>query len=237
MKRVFLVQLLSLFFVLAHTQTLQQDIIPTSKGDLKITFIAHGTLMLEYNNVVIHVDPVGMFGTDYSKLPKADIILITHSHPDHLDAKTVALLRKENTAVLIAGDCAKTIDYGEVMANGDHKTVAGISIDAVPAYNLTTANHPKGVGNGYVLVFGDKKVYIAGDTENIPEMSNLKDISVAFLPMNKPYTMDPAQVAEAARVLHPAILYPYHYGQTDTNQLIDLLKNDKGIEVRIRNLN
>jgi L-ascorbate metabolism protein UlaG (beta-lactamase superfamily) len=235
MKKILLLQLLSVFFTVVHSQTYEKDVIPTSKGNLEITFIKHGTLMMKYNDLVIHIDPVGMFGTDYSKMPKADLILLTHSHPDHLDAKTITQIRKENTTVILTAECAKSLGFGEVMANGDHKTFMGISIDAVPAYNLTATNHPKGAGNGYVLLFGDKKVYIAGDTENIPEMSDLKDISVAFLPMNKP-TMSSEQVAEAARRFRPEILYPYHFGETDTNILVNLLKGESGIEVRIRKM-
>jgi L-ascorbate metabolism protein UlaG (beta-lactamase superfamily) len=235
MKKIFLIQLLSVFFPVIYSQAYEKDIIQTNKGNLEITFIAHGTLMMKYNNLVIHVDPVGMFGTDYSKMPKADLILITHSHPDHMDAKTISLIRKENTTVILTDECVKSLGFGEVMANGDHKTVMGIDIDAVPAYNLSAAFHPKGIGNGYLLIFGDKKVYIAGDTENIPEMSNLKDISVAFLPMNQP-TMNPEQVAEAAKRFRPEILYPYHYGETDTNILVNLLKGESGIEVRIRKM-
>jgi L-ascorbate metabolism protein UlaG (beta-lactamase superfamily) len=122
------------------------------------------------------------------------------------------------------------------MANGEIKDFQGIKIEAVPAYNLEKAFHPKGSGNGYVLTFADKKVYVAGDTENIPEMANLKNIDVAFLPMNLPYTMTPEMVAEAAKTFKPAVLYPYHYGNTDVSKLTDLLKEEKGIEVRIRNL-
>ena len=124
------------------------------------------------------------------------------------------------------------------MANGESRTVQGIKIEAVPAYNIVNARpfHPKGVGNGYVLTLGDTRVYIAGDTENTPEMKALKNIDIAFLPMNLPYTMTPEMVADAAKAFKPKVLYPYHYGDTDTQKLVDLLKGEKGIEVRIRNL-
>jgi L-ascorbate metabolism protein UlaG (beta-lactamase superfamily) len=122
------------------------------------------------------------------------------------------------------------------MKNGDTQNLAGISIEAVAAYNLEKPFHPKGNGNGYVLAFGDTRVYVAGDTENIPEMKSLKGIDVAFLPMNLPYTMTPEQAADAAKVIRPKILYPYHYGNTDTGKLVDLLKDAPGIEVRIRDL-
>jgi L-ascorbate metabolism protein UlaG (beta-lactamase superfamily) len=235
--KVLLVMLLLGFMIpKVVSQDYEKDVIPTSSGDLEITFIKHATLMMRYNDIVIHIDPVSMFGTDYSKMPKADLILLTHEHPDHLDAKAIEQIKTDNTTILMNGGCYKSLGFGEVMANGDSKTVLGISIDAVPAYNLTAPNHPKGVGNGYVLQLGDKKVYIAGDTEDIPEMSNLSDIDIAFLPMNKPYTMSPEQVANAARIIRPKILYPYHYSETNPDELVKLLQNEKDIEVRIRQM-
>jgi L-ascorbate metabolism protein UlaG (beta-lactamase superfamily) len=128
------------------------------------------------------------------------------------------------------------------MKNGDRGNYAGINIEAVPAYNIkhmrsaNTPYHPKGNGNGYILTFSNKRVYIAGDTENIPEMKNIKNIDIAFLPVNLPYTMTPEMFAEAAKMLNPKILYPYHYGNTDTNVLLELLKNQSVTEVRIRKL-
>jgi L-ascorbate metabolism protein UlaG (beta-lactamase superfamily) len=213
----------------------EKDIIKTSKGDLIITFIAHGTLMMEFDGKIIHIDPVGMYA-DYSQMPKADLILITHEHKDHFDLKAVKALGKSSTMVVLTETCAQSYRSGKIMVNGGSSTITGIKIDAVPAYNFEKAFHPKGKGNGYVLTFGDKKVYVAGDTENIPEMANLKNIDVAFLPMNQPYTMTPKQVADAAVLFSPKILYPYHFGDTNTDELIDLMKYNKDIEVRIRRL-
>ena len=235
-KALSVMLLLGIMIPNVFSQDYEKDVIPTNSGAIEITFIKHATLMIRYNNTVIHIDPVSMFGTDYSKMPKADIILLTHEHPDHLDAKTIEQIRTGNTVILQNGGCYNSLGFGEVMKNGDHKTVLGIDIDAVPAYNLTAPNHPKGVGNGYVLQLGNKKVYIAGDTENIPEMSDLKNINIAFLPMNKPFTMSPEQVAEAAKRIRPEILYPYHYSQTNTDDLLKLLQNEKGIDVRIRKM-
>jgi len=192
--------------------------------------------MMQHQNRVIHIDPVSMFGTDYAKMPDADLILITHAHGDHLDPDAIAKIRTDKTVTVLTAQCNERLGFGQVMANGDQQTVFGIKIEAVPAYNLESSYHPRGVGNGYVLHFGDKKVYVAGDTENIPEMSDLKDIDVAFLPMNRPYTMTPEMVAEAARRFRPKILYPYHYGDTDTGKLAELLKDEKDIEVRIRKM-
>jgi len=216
------------------------DTFTTSRGPLKIYFIGHATLMLEWNGLTIHVDPCSS-ETNYSRLPKADLILVTHQHTDHFDPDLIHKIRKENTSIVWnAGCAAEDSETGSrVMKNGDHASIQGVDIEVVPAYNLLHKRpdgkpfHPRGEGIGYVLTLGDTRIYIAGDTENIPELSNLKDINIAFLPMNLPYTMTPEMTAEAARMFHPAILYPYHYSQTDPSKLTKLLK-DSGIEVRIR---
>ena len=189
---------------------------------------------------MIHSDPVGQFG-DYGKLPKADLILVAHDHSDHFDPKPIALISTDKTKLVLT-PFAPPSGRGIVLKNGEETTVDGIRIEAVPAYNLVHMRspgmpfHPKGVGNGYILTFGDKRVYVAGDTENIPEMKTLGRIDVAFLPMNLPYTMTPEMVADAARMVKPKILYPYHTGETDTAKLVSLLKDEKGIEIRIRRM-
>jgi L-ascorbate metabolism protein UlaG (beta-lactamase superfamily) len=219
----------------------EKDTIKTSAGKLEITFIGHGTLMFSFDGKAIHVDPWTELA-DYSKMPKADIILITHQHRDHLDLKALDSIRTKQTAIVLTETCARQVKGGIVMRNGDLKTVGGLQIEAVPAYNLVHMRspgipyHPKGEGNGYVITFGDKRVYVAGDTENTPEMKGLKDIDVAFLPMNLPYTMTPEMVADAVRAFKPKVLYPYHFGQTDTSELVRLLKGVKEVEVRIRNM-
>jgi L-ascorbate metabolism protein UlaG (beta-lactamase superfamily) len=219
----------------------EQDVVKTGAGDLTITCIGHGTLMFTFGGKVIHVDPVGQYA-DYSKLPKADLILITHEHRDHLDPKTVAMLRQPGTKIVLNQAAAGQIPGGLVMKNGEVKTVAGLTVEAVPAYNLVHKRdsgepfHPQGQGNGYVITFGDKRVYVAGDTENTPEMKALKGIDIAFLPMNLPYTMTPEMVADAARAFKPKVLYPYHFGKTDTARLAALLQGNPEIEIRIRNL-
>lgn len=220
----------------------QQDIIPTSAGDLEISFLGHGTLMFTIGEKVVHVDPWTRVA-DYEELPDADLILVTHEHGDHLDTDAIAAIRTENTSVVLTETCAQMLEGGgTVMRNGDVRTVAGVSVEAVPAYNVVNHRsngepyHPKGAGNGYVLTFGDTRVYVAGDTENTPEMKSLSDIDVAFLPMNLPYTMDPEMVADAARAFRPRILYPYHYGDTDVSRLMDLLEDESDIEVRVREM-
>jgi len=219
----------------------ETDNITTSDGDLKITFIGHASLIFTFNGKVIHVDPDGRLA-DYSSLPKADIILITHEHSDHFDLSAIKILQTNQTTLVLTEACAKKISGGMVMKNGDVQIIQGIKFEAIPAYNMIHKRdngqpfHPKGVGNGYILTFGDKRVYVAGDTENIPEMKTLQGIDVAFLPMNLPYTMTPEMVADAAKSFRPKILYPYHYGNTETSKLVELLKDEQEIEVRIRQM-
>ena len=217
----------------------ETDVIQTSAGDLTITFIGHGTLMFTFDGKTIHVDPVSR-AADYTKMPKADLILVTHHHGDHLDLEVIEILRKEKTNIVLSGKCAEAVPGGIVMKNGDVMSIMGLAIEAVPAYNIVHKRengqpyHPRGEGNGYVITFGDKRVYVAGDTENTPEMKALKGIDIAFLPMNLPYTMTPEMVADAAKAFRPKILYPYHYGRTDTARLVELMQAEAGLEVRIR---
>jgi L-ascorbate metabolism protein UlaG (beta-lactamase superfamily) len=219
----------------------EQDVFSTSLGELKIIFVGHGTLMFEFAGKVIHIDPVSGFA-DYARLPKADLILVTHEHGDHFDLKAIDILRKATTDLILTEKCSEKIGGGIVMKNGQSLVKQGIKIEAVPAYNIVHLRsqgnpyHPKGQGNGYVLTFGDKKVYVAGDTENTPEMKALKNIDIAFLPMNLPYTMTPEMAADAAKAFRPRILYPYHFSDTNLSRLTKLLKNEKGIEIRIRKM-
>jgi len=175
-------------------------------------------------------------------MPKADIILITHEHGDHLSKETIEQISTDKTKYVLTQICAEKLGKGSVLKNGDSIEINGLTIDAVPAYNIVSKRsngepyHPKGSGNGYVLHFADKKIYVAGDTENIPEMADLKNIYCAFLPMNLPYTMSPEMAADAAKRINPKILYPYHYGNSDTNALVKLLEQEKNIEIRIRDL-
>jgi L-ascorbate metabolism protein UlaG (beta-lactamase superfamily) len=221
--------------------TFETDVVKTAKGDLQITFIGHGSLMFAFGGKIIHVDPFSRL-TDYSKLPQADMIFLTHEHGDHLDLKALDSLRADKTKIILTKNCAQQVKDGIIMQNGDVKTVDGLKIEAVPAYNLVHMRsegvpfHPKGNGNGYVITFGDKRIYVAGDTENIPEMKQLKDIDIAFLPMNLPYTMTPEMVADAARAFKPKVLYPYHYGKTEPSKLIELMKDTPEVEIRIRKM-
>ena len=217
------------------------DVIKTSSGDLTITFIGHASLLFTFNSKIIYIDPFSQLA-DYARLPKADVIVITHEHRDHLDPAAIGKIRTDKTKLVLTEACATQLAGGDVMKNDDVRIVEGVRIEAVPAYNLVHKResgepfHPRGAGNGYILTFGDKRVYIAGDTENIPEMKDLKNIHIAFLPMNLPYTMTPEMTADAAKMVQPKILYPYHYGATDTSRLLSLLTDQKGIEVRIRKM-
>ena len=171
--------------VAAAAQGFKKDTIGTSAGNLEITFIGHGTLMFSFGGAVIHVDPVSKYA-DYTRLPKADVILVTHEHGDHLDVRALELVRTGKTFLVISESCASRVSNGIIMKNGDTKIVGGLKIEAVPAYNIVHMRstgvpfHPKGVGNGYIITFGDKRVYVAGDTENIPEMKRLTAIDIAF---------------------------------------------------------
>ena len=236
------VALLMIFVFQATAQKeFESDVFQTSEGELKITFIGHGTLMFTFGGKIIHIDPYKRVA-DYSQLPKADLILITHEHGDHLDPDVVSMIRKSTTEIVLTQKCAERVEGGIIMKNGDRKTVMGLNIEAVPAYNIVHMRggnmpfHPKGIGNGYIITFGKTRVYVAGDTENTPEMKALENIDIAFLPMNLPYTMSPEMVADAAKAFKPKVLYPYHYGQAETSQLVELMKGIPDIEVRIRDL-
>ena len=218
---------------------LEKDTFKTkSNKDVIISFIKHGSLMITYEGLQIQVDPVTMFA-DYSTFPKADFILITHEHGDHLDSVAINQLTKNNTRIIINQSSRDIISKGDVMKNGDSLHLTdNIKIEAVPAYNTTEGSekfHPRHRDNGYIVNIEDVKIYIAGDTEDIPEMKELKDIDIAFLPVNQPYTMTVDQATNAANMFSPKILYPYHFGDTDVKPIKSRLE-DYGIEVRLRKM-
>ena len=213
------------------------DKIPAAGGDITIAPLNHATLQIVHGGHVIDVDPVAQ--ADYTGLAAPDIILITDIHGDHLDPATIAKVRKATTKIVAPAAAAQKLENPIVMANGETKTVDGVAIEAVPMYNLTRGAaagqfyHDKGRGNGYVVTLGGKRIYIAGDTEGIPEMRALKSIDVAFIPMNLPYTMTPAEAADAVKAFKPKIVYPYHYRGQDTQVFADALRGS-GIDVRLR---
>ena len=214
----------------------QTDTFRTKGGkDVVITAIKHASLRIQYDGLEIQVDPVAKYApeTDYAKFPKADVILVTHEHFDHFDA-----LKKDGTQVVANPSVRKMLDFGIALTNGESRAISKtVALDAVPAYNTTPGRerfHPKGRDNGYVLTIDGLRIYIAGDTEDIPEMASLKDIDVAFLPCNQPYTMTPEQLSKAARAIKPKVLFPYHYSSTPAKNIVERLAGS-GIDVRIRN--
>ena len=229
------------FATTGYAMNFQTDTFKTKEGKaVTITAIKHASMRIQYDGLEIQVDPVAKYApeTDYSRFPKADVILITHEHFDHFDRHAIATLRKDGTQIIANPAVQKMLDFGTALTNGEQRVIAnGIKLDAVPAYNTTpghTQFHPKGRDNGYVLTIDGLRIYIAGDTEDIPEMAVLKNIDVAFLPCNQPYTMTPEQVAKTARTIKPKVLFPYHYSQTPIKQVAALLAGS-GIDVRIRN--
>jgi L-ascorbate metabolism protein UlaG (beta-lactamase superfamily) len=240
MKTILAFVLLLLSFpVPAFAASFPVDRFPTAGGEIAITFIGHASLMLEHGGKVIHVDPWGNLA-DYAALPKADLILITHNHPDHLDPAAIAAASKKGTVVVASTSAGSRLTGATVLRNDEGAAFAGIPVRAVPAYNRMhkrpdgTPFHPKGEGNGYLLTLGDKRIYVAGDTEDGPEMKALAGVDIAFLPVNLPYTMSPEMLANAARMLLPKVFYPYHTGDTDMARVEAALAGIPGVEVRIR---
>jgi len=209
----------------------------TKAGALKITPIMHASFTIEAGGKVIQVDPA--MG-DFTGAPAADIILITDIHGDHLVPANIAKLKKAGTMVIIPGAAQKDVPDGVIMKNGETKAVGAFTFEAIPMYNLKRGPaegklfHDKGRGNGYVVIYGGLRIYISGDTENIPEMRALKNIDVALVCMNLPYTMPVDEAADAVKAFHPKVVYPYHYMGQDVNQFAAALKGT-GIDVRLRN--
>ena len=199
--------------------------------------LMHACIRIEFDGKEIQIDPVQKLGNrtvDYAAMPKADYIFVTHEHGDHYDANAIKQLSADKTQLIMNKRCTDMYGAGKVMQNGDKLQLVDVSVEAVPAYNTTeghTQFHPKGRDNGYILTIDGLRIYIAGDTEDIPEMSWVKNIDIAFLPCNQPYTMTPDQLVRAAKIIKPKVLFPYHYGQTDLNTIPVQLKD---IDVRIR---
>lgn len=221
--------------------TYEIDSFTTPKGKtVKIHALVHSSMRIEYDGKEIQIDPVTKLGEktiDYLAMPKADYIFITHEHFDHLDTSAIRILSGDYTQLITNQSCADILGYGTVMANGDMLQLADdFTVEAFPAYNTTEGHqqfHPRGRDNGFILTLDGLRIYIAADTEDIPEMAELKDIDIAFLPCNQPYTMTTDQLLNATRIVKPKVLFPYHYGQTDVSGIPSQLEAD-GIEVRIR---
>jgi L-ascorbate metabolism protein UlaG (beta-lactamase superfamily) len=216
---------------LADPQTFE-----TSAGTVKITPIYHASTLIEAGGKVIYVDPAKP--AKLGGLPKADLILITHTHPDHMDSGSIAEISKSGTEIIASAAVAATVKTAKPIANGESQMWHSWTIEAVPAYNLTRGPapgklfHDKGTGNGYVLTYGGKRFYFSGDTEGVPEMRALKNIDVAFVCMNLPYTMPPEEAADAVQAFHPKVVIPYHYRGSDLSVFKKRLEGT-GIEVRL----
>ncbi|MEE3483416.1 MAG: MBL fold metallo-hydrolase [Bacteroidales bacterium] len=243
MKRIFIYILTVLGLTSACCQQTSEnmDVFQTKSGK-NVTFhaLVHASIRIQYDGKEIMIDPVTKLGDktiDYATMPKADYIFITHEHFDHFDKVAIAQLSDAKTQLITNQRCAEMLGKGMVMSNGDSSQIAvDIKVEAVPAYNTTEGHqqfHPKGRDNGYILTIDGLRIYIAGDTEDIPEMSEIKDIDIAFLPCNQPYTMTVDQLVRAAKIIRPKVLFPYHYSNTDVSDLPNRLKKE-GIEVRIR---
>ena len=226
--------------ILFAAEPLTGDRVATKDGDLIIHPINHATLALGWKNITIYADPVGG-AARFAGLPQPDLILLTHEHGDHLSADTLKAVAGEKTVILAPAAVAAQLPadlraHTTVLTNGETKLLQGITIEAVPMYNTTPerANlHTKGRGNGYVLTLAGKRVYLSGDTEDIPEMRALKNIDVAFVCMNPPATMSVDQAASAVREFRPKIVYPYHYRGSDVEKFKNLVGVDVGVEVRL----
>ena len=214
------------------------DHFSTAKGPLDVVPLNHASLLLEWAGKSIYVDPTMVSLADPS-LPKADVVFITDIHPDHLDSAALGRIRKDGTVIVGPPAVAEATHVDVAMKNGDAGDVAGIGTEALPMYNLVRGPgpgklyHDKGRGNGYVLDFAGVRVYLSGDTECTPEMRDLRRIDVAFVCMNLPYTMPPAEALQCVEAFRPKVLFPYHYRGSDLGPLHGLAA--EGVEVRTRN--
>jgi len=244
-------QMMFAFFMLAilcttNAQLAAPDVVDTKMGALTIQPVQHASLILTVKGITIYADPSG--ADNFKGLTPPGIIIITDIHGDHFDIKTIDAIKTANTILVVPQVVADKLPEADkahavILKNGDETTQSGISISAIPMYNLpesATAMHTKGRGNGYILTIGGKRIYISGDTQGIPEMRSLKNIDVAFVCMNLPYTMDIKEAADAVLAFKPAIVYPYHYrgkdGLSDVNAFKSLVDaGGQKIEVRLRN--
>ncbi len=241
MKAKILTLILAMELASVYAQK-SDDFVTLTGNRLSITFIGHGTLMFNFKGKTIHIDPWSYLA-NYDTLPKADYVILTHHHPDHLDSAALSKIFTSTTKLYWTASCAAQSMFkaeGKIVSNGDTLVTPDFQFIAVPAYNMVNKRpngepfHPKGEGNGYIFEFDNLRVYVAGDTENIPEMQDFGHVDIAFLPVNLPYTMSGEMFKSALLMLKPKIAYPYHTGNTDLNELAHTLHDVKGIEIRYR---
>jgi L-ascorbate metabolism protein UlaG (beta-lactamase superfamily) len=235
-----LLALVCFFFAVSYSaySAAAPQIFPTAAGDVKVTPLYHASTLIEAGGKTIYLDPSKP--AKFVGSPKADLILITDIHPDHMDPASIAEISKAGTDILAAPAVVATVTTAKPIANGETKTWQGWTIEAIPAYNLNLTRgpapgklfHDKGRGNGYVLTYGGVRFYFSGDTEGVPEMRDLKNIDVAFVCMNLPYTMPPDEAAEAVKAFRPKVVIPYHYRGSDLTVFQKRLEGT-GIEVRL----
>lgn len=236
---------LALFILFSVNLCVAQEILSTQDGDLKIYPISHASMVWEWNGLTLYIDPVGDPET-YSSFSKPDIVFITHSHGDHLSQNTLEGIQAEGVPFIVPQEVADKLDDKfktklYILPNGEKLELLEILIESVPAYNYPKTEktfHLKGVGNGYILELGEKRIYISGDTGNMPEMSGIDNIDAAFLCMNLPYTMDVDDAAKATLIIQPKVIYPYHFrgknGFSDLDKYKALVAAENPeIEVRI----
>lgn len=228
----------------SETNAITGDHFATEQGEVIVRPVNHASFVMQWNGMMIYNDPVtasALVNAIYASLPKADLILVSHTHSDHFSAATIGAVRATNGVIIAPqavfnGLSAALRSSTIVLTNGVSTNVNGVRVEAVPAYN---GNHARGSGNGYVVTIGGKRFYMAGDTGDVPEMRALQNIDVAFLCMNVPFTMNVTAAASATRDFRPRVLYPYHYRNQDgtfanINELKRLIGTEHGIEVRTR---
>jgi L-ascorbate metabolism protein UlaG (beta-lactamase superfamily) len=245
MKKLVLLTISAMLVFVAYCANNQEhkhmgDLYPTSAGDVRIYHVGHGSLIVFFDGKVIHIDPYSAQG-DYAALPKADLVLITHEHSDHLDMDAINNIATPATQFIASKVVSDKLPQAKPLHNGESTTWNGVSIEAYPAYNVVHKRdgnnpyHPKGRGNAYLLSFGNFKLYIGGDTEDIEEFNSLKSkkIDVAFLPKNLPYTMTDEMFIHAAKMITPQVVYPYHYFELDNAAKIENELSEAEITMKI----
>ncbi len=229
-------RILTIFILLSGLITFGQKPfeykLESSSGEINITILGHSSVKFEWRELVIYVDPYQKI-YDFSKAPLADVILITHQDDDHFDNNAISKIKGDSTLMVYTQTCFEKKPYNgkdTIMGNGDSIFISDIGIKAVPAYNIINSKHVKGVGNGYILTFNDKRVYLAGDTEVVPEMADIKNIDLAFFGYSS-LNMTTSMFIEAANMINPDVVIPYHYDNKDISGLLEEFESQSDITI------